>query len=84
MRTLSVRRSDGSLLSHILRAFPFLFGVNVMFCRVSGERPTENNRYSRLFVHLGNAGAVPVNVHHKPFQRRRGGFKRCQLCQSDN
>lgn len=48
------------------------------------ERPTENNRYLQLVVHLGNAGAVPVNVHHEPFQRRRGGFKRCQLCQSDN
>lgn len=29
-------------------------------------------------------GAVPVDVHHEPFQRRRGGFKCCQLCQSDN
>lgn len=25
--------SDGSLLPRVLRAFPFLFGVNVMFCR---------------------------------------------------
>lgn len=48
------------------------------------EQLTENNRYVQLVVHLGNEGAVPVDVHHEPFQRRRGGFKCCQLCQSGN
>lgn len=48
------------------------------------EQLKENKRYVQLLVHLGNGGAVPVHVHHQPFQRRRGGFKGCQLCQSDN
>lgn len=62
-----------------------LFSASYLFSWIlQTEQLTENNRYVQLLIHLGNGGAVPVDVHHEPFQRRRGGFKWCQLCQSDN
>lgn len=80
------RRGHGRISPHLkITPWPHgTFSASHLFSWIlQTEQLTENNRYVQLVVHLGNGGAVRVDVHHEPFQRRRG-FKCCQLCQSDN